>query len=467
MKKRISSSCDACSFRRVKCDAERPCRECLIRGLDCTSLRTRGKRGPKGPRSATCHKINEGVGRLTRNSVTPRPLTGSGSSPGSASSNEAASSLDFMAPTCPRRLPIDAYCKYLKIFRDRLYPVWPVVDVDDLIAKLILDVNDLESYALAASVCAASIAQLRLPEHTELCEATISSYQFARDAQTIREQYDYRECQKLSSILTPFFLHVYFANASKIRTAAVYLRESILSVHWLGLDRQETYESLEQKERSLKLRIFWILFISERPVLDPDKVAIAQSDLCALVLNSSFTEVQQVDLFVTRQWIRLLIWEYTMRHYKMSRNSSNQAFSLLLPVMIARELLSLFLSVSADSIFAHGYGMELKVFRMADALLDILACSPGSTKEGGMCAGIGDILHGLKNVLLDIGGLKSRFLDNLQIRMSNSELAKRPWPYLSMRFPGNEAAGQGGNAVREADSHLETEADTLKIVPIQ
>lgn len=96
---------------------------------------------------------------------------------------------------------------------------------------------------------------------------------------------------------------------------------------------------------------------SHRPVLDPDKVAIAQSDLCALVLNSSFTEVQQVDLFVTRQWIRLLIWEYTMRHYKMSRNSPNQAFSLLLPVMIARELLSLFLSVSADSIFAHGYGM--------------------------------------------------------------------------------------------------------------
>ncbi|KID70373.1 uncharacterized protein G6M90_00g085990 [Metarhizium brunneum] len=429
-----------------------------------------------------------------------------------------------MAPTCPRRLPIDAYCKYLSIFRDRLYPVWPVVDVDDLIAKLILDVNDLESYALAASVCAASIAQLRLPEHTELCEATISSYQFARDAQTIREQYDYRECQKLSSILTPFFLHIYFANASKIRTAAVYLRESISSVHWFGLDRQETYESLEQKERSLKLRIFWILFISERtfcaqncfpallvpiderppceetdsefgfitqafsslthlfshlksnimetssshrPVLDPDKVAIAQSDLCALVLNSSFTEVQQVDLFVTRQWIRLLIWEYTMRHYKMSRTSSNQAFSLLLPVMIARELLSLFLSVSADSIFAHGYGMELKVFRMADALLDILACSPGSTKEGGICAGMGDILHGLKKVLLDIGGLKSRFLDNLQIRMSNSELAKRPWPYLSMRFPGNEAAGQGGNAVREADSHLETESDTLKVVPIQ
>jgi hypothetical protein len=117
---------------------------------------------------------------------------------------------------------------------------------------------------LAASICAASIAQLRLPEHTDSCETTISSHQFAKDAQVVREQYEYRECHKLPSVLTPFFLHIYFANASKLRTAAVYLRESIASVHWLGLDRQETYESLEGKERSLKLRIFWILFISER-----------------------------------------------------------------------------------------------------------------------------------------------------------------------------------------------------------
>ena len=96
---------------------------------------------------------------------------------------------------------------------------------------------------------------------------------------------------------------------------------------------------------------------SRRPVMNPDKVANAQTDLCTHTQHSSFTEVQQVDLFVTRQWIRLLIWEYTMRHYKMSRDSSNQAFSLLLPVTIARELLSLFPSVSAESIYAHGYGM--------------------------------------------------------------------------------------------------------------
>lgn len=104
---------------------------------------------------------------------------------------------------------------------------------------------------------------------------------------------------------------------------------------------------------------------------------------------------------------------------------------------------------------------------MADALLDILACAPGSTREGGMCAGMGDILYSLKNVLLDIGGVKSGFLDKLQIRMSNSELGKRPWPYLSMQFPENAAPRPDENVVYEVDGHLETEADDLDISPVQ
>ena len=206
-----------------------------------------------------------GLGRLAKGQGTPVSTSAvTMSSPESASSHEMAISFDYMAPVPPRRLPIEAYCKYTSIFRDRLCPIWPVVVADELIAKLILDTNDAESYSLAASLCAASIAQLRLPEHTESSDAQVSSHLFARDAQDLREQYDHRENHNLSSILTPFFLHIYFANSSKLRTAAIYLRESISSIHWLGLDRQETYAALEREDRSLKLRIFWMLFISER-----------------------------------------------------------------------------------------------------------------------------------------------------------------------------------------------------------
>lgn len=107
------------------------------------------------------------------------------------------------------------------------------------------------------------------------------------------------------------------------------------------------------------------------------------------------------------------------------------------------------------------------MFRMADALLDILACAPGSTREGGICEGMGDILYSLKNVLLDIGGLKSGFLDKLQLRMANSELSRRPWPYLSMSLPDGPLSKPTERAVYEVENPQETDVDGLDISDVK
>lgn len=141
--------------------------------------------------------------------------------------------------------------------------VWPVISCDDLLSKLAADPTDYEAYALAASLCAALIAQLRLPEH---CQArhTTSSLQFATDCLRMRDLYDYRESYSLSSVLIPFFLHIYYANSSKLRTAGFFLREAITYVHALELGRPETYDHLGRKERSLRLRLYWLLLVSER-----------------------------------------------------------------------------------------------------------------------------------------------------------------------------------------------------------
>lgn len=113
--------------------------------------------------------------------------------------------------------------------------------------------------------------------------------------------------------------------------------------------------------------------------LDSRKVATAQSALCQDRHSHVLSEVQRVDLFVTQQWIRLLIWEYTMRHFKMSRESSDQAFSLLLPMAIARELLSLLCSVRMESICAHGYGMvSWRSITIVGSELDKLTCGRNS-----------------------------------------------------------------------------------------
>jgi hypothetical protein len=91
--------------------------------------------------------------------------------------------------------------------------------------------------------------------------------------------------------------------------------------------------------------------------LERQKLISFQADLSVIQPDHSFHEAQRVDLFVTRQWIRLLLWEYTARHFAMACSPEDQAFSLFLPVKIGRELLSLFSDVTEAAIKTHGHGM--------------------------------------------------------------------------------------------------------------
>jgi hypothetical protein len=300
---RNSNPCDGCTLRRVKCEAGRPCFECKARGIECTVLRKRQKRGPKGgPRTKTRQKVEE-FQRSIRDAqarghdqnlvgcstpaVVEAPTNDDGIGIGNDNhiwdgigedgnvwlpaidtprqSEAANASQSPPLSTCQSyfKLPLEEYRRFIELYRKRAYMVWPVISCDDLLSKLSADPNDYESYALAASLCAALIAQLRLPEHAK-GRHTTSSLQFATDCLRMRDLYDYRESYSLSSVLIPFFLHVYYANASKLRTAGFFIREAITYVHALELGRPETYSHLGRKEQSLRLRLYWLLLVSER-----------------------------------------------------------------------------------------------------------------------------------------------------------------------------------------------------------
>jgi hypothetical protein len=158
---------------------------------------------------------------------------------------------------------MDEYRHFIHLFRQHAFPIWPVVDSDDLLAQLSQPDPDPEALALAASLSAATIAQLRLPEHTP-ARNTKSSLQFATECLWFRELYDYRSTYSTASVLIPFFLHIYYANDNKLRTAGFYLRESITYVHAMELGQPHAHPHLGKAERSLRLRIYWLLFISER-----------------------------------------------------------------------------------------------------------------------------------------------------------------------------------------------------------
>ncbi|KAF5677524.1 hypothetical protein FHETE_1575 [Fusarium heterosporum] len=473
---RNANPCDGCALRRVKCEEGKPCHECRVRGIDCTALRTRKKRGPKnGVRSSTKERVEKFQQSIKDNQPEATQVE--------ALVESESSSL---SPRPPYRIPLHEYQRFLEVSKEPVSSVWMVVNPDDILARITENPHDYESHALAASLCAATIAQLRLPEHTGPRNTT-SSLQFAMECLQLRELYDYRESYSLASALIPFFLHVYHSNGNKLRTAGIFLRESVTQVQLMQLGDPETYADLSKQEQSLRLHIYWLVLITERTysaqhglqavlqVIDyfPDtqdymadtrgmqafvsltrlfaylesnlttissnqqplerqKLVSYQAALCLDSHDHAAREAQRVDLFVTRQWIRLILWEYTARHFAMSCYPDDEAFSLFLPVKIGHKMLSLFSMVTNAAIKTHGYGIELKVFRLADAMLDIVACSPVSAHGNGMLIGAGDILNSLQHVLHSVGGPESGFLHKIQARMSQLELDTGSWPYLAI-----------------------------------
>lgn len=82
--------------------------------------------------------------------------------------------------------------------------------------------------------------------------------------------------------------------------------------------------------------------------------------LSAEASAADLDETQRVNIVVTRNWIRILWWEYALRHFAMSCHADDQAFSMMMPASVAHEMLSFFACVSNESICAHGYGMVRK-----------------------------------------------------------------------------------------------------------
>lgn len=513
---RASNTCDGCALRRVRCDAKRPCGECQKRSLPCTTFRVKRKRGPKGPRQTTNNKVREFQRHLQESppeSEGPTPFS-MGSPDESPSPRPCSAEKPAVGPALVyRRQPLAAYCRFLDVFRTRMYSVWPIVSCDALVRRLIEDEDDYESWTLAASVCAGVIAQLRLPEHhwdrgqahpgSTTSPGPVSSHGFAADAEHFRTRYDYREQISVSSLLASFFLHIFYANDDRLRAAGLYMRESLTQAHILGLHRSDTYIAMPEDDRELCLRVYWVLFISERtycvqhglpPILRPiserpapghvpssdhisagsgrdvggggkyslpgsyggtysdgsdvvrtsssapiasfldltrlftfldgdlieppsaitlpppglaedDKedrqtrrrVTLFQSDLDPSAVeqqNSAvgLDETQRVDIFVTRNWIRILLWEYSVRHFVMSSSPDDQAFSMVLPALVAHSMLGFFSTISGESIRAHGYGMVRCSLSVSPSLYhDFISNRLRALSE--ICASVSNIAH--------------------------------------------------------------------------
>lgn len=311
-------ACDRCRRRKTRCDGLEPCRTCARVGVDCLYAIPSKPRGRR-PRVTKPHITEESDVPVTPESLQSdlstsydertvwSPFTGSKQKP-VTTPNEVADAY-YVSPSnaAPQmastwslstqhkgyQLPLKTFpsltfAPYIELFFERLYPIFPVLDLQKLrgvVAGLTADDSEwpisFEDYALLTSLSAAVNLQLNLHNQEWLNDAFqtllhqprrlsntdrtnltfISAENFIAHCLQTRRQWDYMGSPTEANIMTSFFLFEYYGNKNNSTLAWYYLREAIGFAIAMRLDEPETYESPPSANSQ---RLFWLLFVTER-----------------------------------------------------------------------------------------------------------------------------------------------------------------------------------------------------------
>lgn len=424
-------ACDPCSVRKVRCDGNQPCSRCEAASWDCTYLKTHGKSGPKGPRRTT----EAAIRRLQERSKSSHDDSRSNSETSFDATSPSPTELpyidtlpniggmqgdgwpDIISPSFPaafkepHRISTSCISQYLDVYQVRGYGIWPVVDAESLTARLLTHTDDFEAYALATAICAAVVSQFSInAEAGSPVEGhyRVSSNVFEQESKRARNESDHMENVSVFSILGSFFLHVYSANVGRMNASTVLLGEAIVKAHILSLHKASYYSIMGPEQVQHALRIYWLLFITERahsiqhdvPTtlhrasdlpqlenLNDGSVTPAFVQLCKLfrILDVTITadpasaraalavaqqelssdeaplslenELQRADISMTQQWMRIFLWQHALNVTNLSSANTEGEFSFSFPAKVAQNVLSNLSSLSQASIEAHGPGM--------------------------------------------------------------------------------------------------------------
>jgi hypothetical protein len=463
----VRRACDACKIRKIKCSETSPCSGCTASGIACTFKKVQATRGPRSLRAKTIQKISEtqvgGIGSRGNENDHP-PISSSGAQ------------ASYPEPPRSSGNEIPGLLQALEIYRLRLYPIWPIVDVQQLQEGLTAHVPQLR--LLATAIRLATVAQLRL-----------DSISFNEVPRMSLEDYD--NSLDLDCLRVAFFMHIYHENeAPGGGKSLLYLRQAITISQVMCLERESSYVGLPDAEQQMRRRILWLLFVTERGVAMLHKLPVilkpnimlpvpggddqahvlpaflklvnlfwvfdqsgifeilqnSDSDLsnmtstargCLNILQSrlqdseidyeSSNDVQKADIFVTRQWMRAVLWRAAARFGMATMASS--------PIRIAKEFLNFMSQLPKAAIEAHGPTMEFKTYDIATAVIDAvtsnISVNPSDHPE--------EILQGLQRMLSSSRGGNKGLLASLYFKMA----AIVPNPQLSI----------GGNSrIQEIDN---------------
>ncbi|KAI5362608.1 hypothetical protein J4E82_011683 [Alternaria postmessia] len=230
----------------------------------------------------------------------------------------------------------------------------------------------------------------------------------------IRKGYDDRENPTHTSMLTVWLYSGYFWELGRENTAWTYLREATTQAQLLSMHDEETYKH-EVLDAAQKRVLYWLLFISERtyalhknrpislhPTIRsplPDEVSSDRPIAVGLqvminmfsIVDDTFvnlwnrvgdsrasdvwvtqvqaqlseavpefiecTKVQEVQIRMTQQWLRSLVWRLSTRQGPIGNASCNDPLLLEHSMEIARDLLLISNQFPQEMMVVHGTGL--------------------------------------------------------------------------------------------------------------
>jgi hypothetical protein len=96
----------------------------------------------------------------------------------------------------------------------------------------------------------------------------------------------------------------------------------------------------------------------------------------------SITDIQKADILVTQQWLRLIVWQSSMRQGLLSSTAEDESMTFRYPLKIAHSLLDVISSLPTTSIEVHGMGIFEKIFEIGNTMLDVMqACGTSLPNE--------------------------------------------------------------------------------------
>ena len=402
---RVRRACDACRARKVRCEGRQPCSSCERMGIECAFRHKQGKGGRK-PRVAT-PAPSDGIDE----SIVPVPEVPSEVPAADYPPWVPEPDKEYaLGPACSLApsLPSQALLPLVELFFERLYPIMPVVDRGVL--DLLRDNAPLTShdYCMLTAAAALTAVQLSLqPDIVQQGFPSLTAEVLVRECLAERSRSDYIEHATVSTVATSFFLFGYYGNLERHNKARHYLREAIAFAEAIGLDD----DSHDCERRRI---VYWLLFVTDRAYAlqrcsavkmraaevpmpsvfrsdDPQLLfgfvslvdvfrtidttflslwagssslskewlvaALRRLEPASDAVLAEALEKHRLDICVSQQWLRLLLWKLCTRQGLLTLGSANGPFSLQFPIRLAADMVKTMAKVSQTSLDAHGIGM--------------------------------------------------------------------------------------------------------------